>query len=464
MQKQLMSERASFQLTRHAPLLAVVGALSYAVEGAIALRSPQPDHHWHAAAYAVEIAFVVALLATIPLLPLLPAHASRAARIATRIGQLGFGAMLLAAVASIAAGGNVLGPVFFLGLIGALSGLLVTAISQTRARPKAWWGPLVVLVGLLAGMALGDHGGGILIGISWATVAITLHIGAPSRTGWPSPRVIVVSAALAVLALTAVGANAAAHAGNAVLPTVRVDLNGKSISAPRTVPSGAVRIVSTVTGTGGPDRTVSIVRLQPGATFASAFARVAAHRGNPDYLRGYASIVFDIQANRGETEADVVLAPGDYVALDSTNDNPAKWLRTSFTVIASASAAPLPPTAATVNMIDFAYRGASTLRQGELVRYENTGFVSHMAFGIEVKNQATARKVTAALEAGRDNAAFKLAKTEYAFAGALSPGSIQEQPVATPPGIYVLACFMASQDGSEHTKLGMIKTIDVRPY
>jgi hypothetical protein len=56
---------------------------------------------------------------------------------------------------------------------------------------------------------------------------------------------------------------------------------------------------------------------------------------------------------------------------------------------------------------------------------------------------------------------FKLAQAEYAFAGTLSPGSAQEQPVATPTGIYVLASFMASQDGSEHTKLGMIKTITV---
>ncbi len=46
-----------------------------------------------------------------------------------------------------------------------------------------------------------------------------------------------------------------------------------------------------------------------------------------------------------------------------------------------------------------------------------------MAFGIKVKNLATARSVTSALRAGHYKAASKLAQAEYAFAGTLSPGS-----------------------------------------
>jgi hypothetical protein len=455
-----MHSRTPSELTRRTPLIAAIGALAYTIEGVIALRSPQPDQHWHAAGYAIEIAFGFALLATIPLLPLLSPPPTHRVRIATRIAQIGSSAMLIDAIASTTAGRNVLGPVFFVGLLGTLGGLVVMTISQIRTRLGTWWLCPVVLVGLLAGMALGDHGGGILIGISWATVAIRLRIDAHARTGTPSGRAAVVSAAVAALALALIGAGTASAADGSTLPVVRVTLDGRSISAPRTVPSGAVSIVSTVTGQAH-DRTVSLVRLQPGATFASAFARVAAHRGNPDYLLGHASIVFDIQANRGRSSADVVLTPGNYVALDSTSGNPSTWPRTPFTVVASAREALLPPAAATVNMIDFAYRGASTLHEGELVRYENTGFVSHMAFGIKVRDIASANRVTSALRAGNDKAAFKLAQAEYAFAGVLSPGKVQEQHVATPPGIYVLACFMASQDGSEHTKLGMIKTIDV---
>jgi hypothetical protein len=168
-------------ITRRAPLLAAIGALAYAVEGAIVIRSPQPDHHWHAAGYAVEIAFAVALLATIPLLPLLSARSSRTVEIATRIAQIGFTAMLIDAIASTVADGNVAGPVFFLGLLAALGGLVVVAISTIRTRTGCWWLAPLVLVGLLAGMALGDQGGGILIGITWFGVAIALR-GSENRT------------------------------------------------------------------------------------------------------------------------------------------------------------------------------------------------------------------------------------------------------------------------------------------
>jgi hypothetical protein len=158
-----------------AAVLAVIGALAYAVEGAIVIHSPQPDHHWSAAGYAVEVAFAIALVATIPLLPLLATSASRTAAIAARVAQVGLGAMLVDAVASTVAGGNVVGPLFFLGLLAALGGLIVLAIWTVRARLGTWWLAPVVLVTLLAGMALGDHGGGILIGVGWAIVAFAIR-------------------------------------------------------------------------------------------------------------------------------------------------------------------------------------------------------------------------------------------------------------------------------------------------
>jgi hypothetical protein len=167
--------RTPFPTTRRAPLLAAIAALAYALEGAIVLRRPQPDHHWNGWGYAVEIAFGVALIATIPILPLLAARSSRTAQIAIGVAQLGLTAMLVAAAASIAADGDVLGPAFFFGLLAALGGILVATVAAARSRLESWWLAPVVLAGLVAGMALGNHGGGILIGISWAVVAIALR-------------------------------------------------------------------------------------------------------------------------------------------------------------------------------------------------------------------------------------------------------------------------------------------------
>jgi hypothetical protein len=167
--------RTPSRIARRAPLLAMIAALAYAVEAAIVIRSPQPDHHWNAWGLAVEVAFAVALLTTIPVMPRLATGSSRTAEIAIRVAQLGLTGMLIAAIASTAADGNVLGPAFFVGLLAALGGLLVAAVVSIRARLESWWLTPCVLAGLIAGMALGNHGGGFLIGLTWAAVAIALR-------------------------------------------------------------------------------------------------------------------------------------------------------------------------------------------------------------------------------------------------------------------------------------------------
>jgi hypothetical protein len=45
--------------------------------------------------------------------------------------------------------------------------------------------------------------------------------------------------------------------------------------------------------------------------------------------------------------------------------------------------------------------------------------------------------------------------------GPASTGAVQQEIVTAKPGIYVLACFMDTQDGREHTRLGMEKIIRV---
>lgn len=57
--------------------------------------------------------------------------------------------------------------------------------------------------------------------------------------------------------------------------------------------------------------------------------------------------------------------------------------------------------------------------------------------------------------AGKDNAAGRLLIGSGTFAGPLSSGQLQQVVVNEPPGIYVQLCFMDTQDGREHTRLGM---------
>ena len=222
--------------------------------------------------------------------------------------------------------------------------------------------------------------------------------------------------------------------------------------------SGAVEVVTTVTteAAGEP----LLVYLKPGATYAQASAALAAHNGDLNALDPYGAIVFDAAAPRGTSSAQTVLRAGNYVALDAVT-NAANLPHTAFTVTTATTPAALPTPGATVWAIEFGFRGASMLHDGELVRFENAGYLVHMIDWIRVKNLTTADRVKALLRAGKDNQAAKLASVLGAFAGPLSHGGLQQLVVNEKPGVYVLACFMNTQDGREHTQLGMLRTIRI---
>jgi hypothetical protein len=236
-------------------------------------------------------------------------------------------------------------------------------------------------------------------------------------------------------------------------------MDGKSIAVGGALESGAVNIVSTTTNEA--QATPTLVRLKPGASFEQAFAATGAHHGDPNYLEPYGSIVFSAAADKGTSSAQTLLQPGDYVALDTAGNNPTKWPRTSFTITQAGNPAALPKPQATVRAIEFGFSGPSSLRNGELVRFQNDGFLVHMIAGIGVKDAKTARTMTALLEAGKDTKAQRLASGYVSFAGPLSQGGLQQQTLHAKPGLYVLACFMDNQDRREHTRIGMVRTIRI---
>jgi hypothetical protein len=169
-------------------------------------------------------------------------------------------------------------------------------------------------------------------------------------------------------------------------------------------------------------------------------------------------MVFDAGATPGTSSAQTVLTPGTYLAIDLNSSHGGA---APFVVTASAAPATLPTPGATIASIEFNFTGPTTLHDGELVRLENDGFLFHMIQGLGVKSLADAKKVEALLLAGKDNAAEKLAISGPVFDGGLSRGGMQQEVINESPGYYVIACFMDTQDGREHTQLGMEKTIRI---
>jgi hypothetical protein len=249
----------------------------------------------------------------------------------------------------------------------------------------------------------------------------------------------------------------AASVAASSLPTLTLTVTKNTVTVGGSKVSGTVNIVSTVTGE--KNDSPGLILLKPGVTLAE-FGKAVSSIGNGplDAIDPYATIVFDGYTNEGTPTTDqVVLEPGTYVAVNNGNGF------TPFTVTKAASPASLPKPGGTVTAIDFAFRGASTLRDGELVRFENDGYLIHMVLYAQVKSVADAKKAETLLLAGKAKEATSRYDTgpKGMFAGPLSHGAMQQEVISQPPGVYVIACAMNAEDGRDHYQLGMFRTIKI---
>jgi hypothetical protein len=266
-------------------------------------------------------------------------------------------------------------------------------------------------------------------------------------------------ATLATVALLVTASSLAlALAGAAqasTLPTLTLALSKSSITVGGTTQSGAVNVVSTDSGV--KEGATILFELKPGYTVAEVEAAMKAGAGkDPNKATKYGSIVFDAEVRPGKTgEAQTILEPGQYVALGSTGEH-GPMLKAPFTVTAAKSPATLPAPQATVRSIEFGFRGPTTLHDGELVRFENEGFLVHMDIAFPAKSLSDAKLIVKGLLSGKEKGLEKLVSAEpFGFAGPLSHEAFQQETITAKPGWYVQACFMETQDGRDHTRLGM---------
>jgi hypothetical protein len=278
-------------------------------------------------------------------------------------------------------------------------------------------------------------------------------------------RPIALAALAASSLLIAAGGMIAAGAAQAssTLPALTLAMNGSSITVGGTLQSGAVSVLSTVTTEKEGNPLLFLVK--PGVSVAEVYAFIESKGAqDPNNASKYGSLVFDAEAPPGTSEAQTTLVPGQYIAIDLGHEGPTKRPHTSFTVTAAPAPAALPTPAATIRSIEFGFKGPSTLHDGELVRFENEGFLVHMDVALRVKNEKSAKKVVKLMLAGKEKQAEKLAIGGVGLAGPLSTGASQQEIITAKPGVYVEACFMDTQDGRSHTQLGMERIIHITKY
>jgi hypothetical protein len=263
-------------------------------------------------------------------------------------------------------------------------------------------------------------------------------------------------------ALAATGFASAGTAQAASLPTISIAATSSTATVTGPLESGGANIVSSSTGV--KEGSLVLFLLKPGTTVAEAeaYLREKKGKGDPNNASVLGSIVFDTElasGQRGESQTD--LAAGQYLVLVAVGEGEPK-LASTFQVATAKAPASLPAPAATVRSIEFAFRGPSTLHDGELVRFENEGFLVHMDVAFPVKSTKAARQAVKYLLAGKEKAIEKLISgPPVTFAGPLSHGAYQQETINAKPGVYVQVCFMETQDGRDHTRLGMERIIKI---
>jgi hypothetical protein len=263
------------------------------------------------------------------------------------------------------------------------------------------------------------------------------------------------------LSVTSVGVSInAAGARSLDLPTMSVTMDGASIAVGGTLQSGAVQVESTVTQVASADP--MLVRLNPGVTADDVYAALATPElQDPNNASHYGSIVFDAEVAKGTSDLQTTLQPGEYIAFDTRKNDPTNWPHATFSITESTQPASLPAASATIRAIEFGFRGPNKLHDGELVRFQNDGFLVHMIIGLRARNAADARQIAELLLAGKDAKVGRLVVGFEGFMSPVSTGALQQQVLDVKPGRYVLVCFMDTQDGREHTQLGMVRLVKV---
>jgi hypothetical protein len=260
-----------------------------------------------------------------------------------------------------------------------------------------------------------------------------------------------------LIAVAASFAFAAVSVASSSLPTLTLAVSPHAITVGGQMVSGAVQIATTVSGE--KEDNPGLVLLKPGVT-PQEFGAVVSKLGENtpvDSIDPYGTIVYGAaDAAEGKTTVGYADLPaGTYVALNNGNGHAV------FTVTQSSAPAAMPSPGATVQAIEFGFRGADVLHEGEMVRWSNAGYLIHMMVYGRVASVANAKKAEALLLAGKESQAQRLTLAHGTFVELLSSGQSQESVIDQPPGIYVILCLMNSEDGRLHSQLGMFRMIRI---
>jgi plastocyanin len=274
-----------------------------------------------------------------------------------------------------------------------------------------------------------------------------------------------VAVAGAFLALGAVGAGLATAQSSAPTVTVHASPTAVSIDATGPLPAGATRF-NFVRPAAKTTLDAYVFVLVPGVSIDQLAQTLRREDGTEsDSALGLVSIQASTTLTPGDTEQAVTfnVKPGltYYVVVEQEVEKGAvPRAFGSFASSGTASGAAAPAARATVRLQGLRFRGASTLPQNGVVRFENRDGVAHFALAFPVRKGTTRAKLGKALASTNQSAFGNLiAGNPYMAQNIISGGDTTDyQEVSFPKkGKYALVCFIEG-----HERLGMYRIVTVK--
>jgi hypothetical protein len=272
------------------------------------------------------------------------------------------------------------------------------------------------------------------------------------------------TAAVAILSATA----AAAQAPPPPNVVATVSPQAVTLQGAEALPAGLTRI-ELRNGARRGEADVNILSLKPGVTVdAFRAALTSARSEDPRPFKRILSFEGGGLAPAGGRYVTTInLKPGvTYVVLNAQRRLGRSPIAT-FTVGQQPSGAVAPEPAATVGLVDYAFRTPATLPRRGVVRFENRGERLHFAVAIRARPGVRPRRIVRLLRSprGSERQLQRLAAGIAQPLGLVSGGTVNDVEVNFPrPGNWVLACFI--EDGGRgnppHNLLGMVRSVRVR--
>jgi hypothetical protein len=269
---------------------------------------------------------------------------------------------------------------------------------------------------------------------------------------------------IAGVATLALAGGATAVAAQEAPPTVKVALAKKSVTVQgaEALKAGPTRFEFSVVD--GKEQIGELFALAPGKTLED-FEKALPKGPGAVLQLGTLEAGVSLLSKNDKRNVTVTLRPDTtYAMLQVTANDPKKWVYSVFEVSVETSTAVAPEPDATVRLVDYGFRGASTLPRDGVIRFENRGKAPHFTVAMPLRKGVAPKAAVRAVKKNQEKRFERMIGGQPSEPqGLITGGSANDVEFRfAKRGNYVLACFFSDGPRAKpHSARGMVRAVTV---